>query len=324
MCLQQTASYVSATVTVEIKVKELQYSWEIIKKKHILHFTHDYLWRCAFSSLYGNEWHYLQIQIQYGGYSNETCSGDCSGHRSGGHKKIAIGTEAGMPLSHQPWPMYLLHKNSHSSVGTITPLGTWYLYLTSTAVQCLSVRGLLHHHSGTVELVFKTSALPQEKVSWYAPEVWHHAAWHLSPSGLQRSGQTAFQHWKRSFTYLRSLITWLHEFGPLWKGTNGSTLEMATVVQTKSGSSSKGNPLVGVSMGCLHQCPWEPFPMVSAFLPTTNSSYGTEVNLFLDLVYCFILWLLHKYYDGFVNVVCYRRFLRYIIFKKLFLWTFVF
>jgi len=42
--------------------------------------------------------------------------------------------------------------------------------------------------------------------------------------------------------------------------------------------------VVGVSVGCLPQCTLEPFRMVSTFSPTTDSSCGTEVGLFLDLV----------------------------------------
>jgi hypothetical protein len=74
----------------------------------------------------------------------------------------------------------------------------------------------------------------------------------------------------------------------------------------KLGSSFRGNPLVGSSVGCLPQCTWEPFTVVSAFSPTTNSSCGTEVGLILDVVEHFILLLLHTPYNTFVTVIYHK------------------
>jgi hypothetical protein len=189
------------------------------QKQHILNFGYNYLRRCVFkgvSSLYGIEWHQLQIEIQYGGYSNETVLG------------ILLGKGVELIRSpHRHWSrhatdtsataMSLLHKNSLSAVGSTALLGPWYLYLTSTVLQYLT--GPLHHHPATARLHSSTGKVLHVSCTL------HHMTSHV---------------WTPSKRHIRD-------------GCSGSN--------RKLGSSFRGNPLLGVSVGCLPHCTWEPFPM---------------------------------------------------------------
>jgi hypothetical protein len=68
----------------------------------------------------------------------------------------------------------------------------------------------------------------------------------------------------------------------------------------------------------LPQCPWQPFPRVSTFSPTTNSLYGSEVGLFLDLFYHFILRLLHICCNRIMTMsFTVKQFLGYVIFTNI-------
>jgi hypothetical protein len=153
MCLQQTASHVTATITVERKVIWTNYSWEIIKNN-----TYFILAIITYEGVFLREFlpcmvlNYIIYRSKYTmGLFKWNCFGDSSGQRSGAHKKSPKALKQACHWqTHQPQPVSLLHKNSLSAEGSTAVLGPWYLYLTSTALQYL--RGPLHHHPATVKL----------------------------------------------------------------------------------------------------------------------------------------------------------------------------
>lgn len=89
MCLQQTASHVTVTITVERKVIWTKYSWEIIKNN-----TYFILAIITYEGVFLREFPPCTVlnDIIYRSKYNTglfkwNCFGGSSGHRSGAHKK---------------------------------------------------------------------------------------------------------------------------------------------------------------------------------------------------------------------------------------------